>query len=190
MTDEDIFEDKAQMPKGAQLQELDELVARSLSLDEEIAGIESVLSEAKVKQRKILEEQIPAILKNAHLKNFTTDGDYKIEIKEKWSGTIALNDPRRREQQLNYLRKQGAASLISNQIIVDLDAGSNDAGWIKENLDEADIDYEEKEAVNAQSLWAWARERLKNGLELDMKTMGLFVMDKAKITPPKAKDKK
>ena len=92
-----------------------------------------------------------------------------------------------KEVPLEWLRKNGAAGIIKEEVSLRFGKGENkEAERLKSVLKKAGFkEFDVEIGVHVQTLWAWAREALRAGKSLPVSTLGIYLDHKAVITPPK-----
>lgn len=169
-------------------------------LEAEIEELEKKTKDKKEILRKKVEEQLPELMSSLNLRLFNLDDGTKIEIKPFYSASVPTQsavdkkkDPdekaallRRREGALDWLRKNGAASLIKSEVIVEFPKGAEKiANQFYKDCQTSGFAAEKEVAVNANSLTAFIKEKIEAGVAVPEDLFGLYVGKQAKFTPPK-----
>lgn len=176
-------------PDVNQLKAVEQLVNTGAQLVERINKGEALLKSLKAELHELTNTTLPDLLAAAGTSIFRIDsGPYqgwKVESKPFVAGSLPKEDDRRAVA-LQWIRDQKAGDIIKNKLAVEFERGEdNIAGEIKAKLEELGMDFELKEDVHAQTLLAFARERMKNGEDVPLSTLGLYAGRQAKIEPPK-----
>jgi hypothetical protein len=103
---QDIFEEDAGalQIKNEDLSSVGKLAKRAKELDNEIKELESVVSERKDQQRKLLEETIPAMLAELGMTSFKMGDGSQIDVKPFYSASIKEAN---RAEAYEWLRNNG-----------------------------------------------------------------------------------
>lgn len=183
---EDDF-NSAKVPTKEELAVLATALQEAVMLQTTIDSIEEVLAQHKQDLHAITTRKLPDIMLAAGTLAFKTPEGAKVEIKEFMSGSLP-KEPDARIAALTFLEKNGAGPLIKNSFFIAIGKGQKEElKALTKALKSVGVDYTRKEDVNAQSLYAWARERVKNGEPLPLDILGLYSGRVAKITIPEAK---
>lgn len=179
-------------PAQIQLQTLAQQCQAALDLEKEIEEAEQFVSAKKENLRILLERDIPAAMNAAstglwrHNTNGTT-----IELKNYVNGSLPKEEPAR-GLAFEWLECNHGGDLIKAKIGIEIgrDARRTEEVFdavklVKETLDKVGVGYEEKLDVHPQVLYAFVRERLKNGDEVPFEKLGVFAGTTAKIVVPK-----
>ena len=162
-------------------------------LDEQLKLAKSRLNTLKT---KTVPECMTAILQ----KSLTMEDGTKIEIKDFVSGSLPKDDgtkegKAKRAAGIKYLEKNEGTGLIKSSLQIDFEKSEHNMalsliGTIEKAMKEMGLEREPLEletTVNAQSLGAYARERLANGEKLDLEVLGLYSGKFAVVVPPPKK---
>ena len=186
---EDDF-NSAKVPTKEELANLGVELQAAVKLQTTIDSLEEVLAQHKQDLHQLTTRKLPDLMLAAGTLAFKTPEGAKVEIKEFMSGSLP-KEPDARVAALEFLAKNGAEPLIKNSFFIALGKGQKEElKQLTKALKGVGVDYTRKEDVNAQSLYAWARERVRNGEPLPLETLGLYSGRVAKITIPEAKSGK
>lgn len=167
-----------------ELANLSKEVGKAVSLTETIEGLEEMVKAHKAELHTLTNRTIPDIMRAAHTSLFKMDNGARVELKDFINGSLP-KEPELRKGALSWLEKNGARDLIKTSISLALGRGQkDDALAVRKALGKLGMTFIEKEDVHAQSLYAFARERMKAGKELPIETLGLYVGQVAKIELP------
>lgn len=182
---EDDF-NSAKVPTEQELSAISKELQIAVQLQTTIDGMEEVLAIKRQELHSITTRKLPDIMLAAGTLAFKTPEGAKVEIKEFMSGSLP-KEKLERDVALKFLEMNGAGPLIKNSFFIALGKGQKEElKQLTKALKGVGVDYTRKEDVNAQSLYAWARERVKNGEPLPLETLGLYSGRVAKITIPEA----
>jgi hypothetical protein len=106
-----------------------------------------------------------------------------VKIKPFYSAHISEE---RSERAFAWLRDNGYADLIKNQLAVEIRAGQdNVAGSLEHELQELGLGYTRKNAIHASTLRAWVKEMYEAGKPPPAEVFGTFCGNKSEIKRPK-----
>lgn len=169
---------------AGELANLSKEVTKAATLTETIEGLEAMLKGHREELHTLTTRTIPDIMRASHTSSHKTDKGVKVELKDFMNGSLP-KEPEARKIALGWLEKNGAKDLIKTQIALALGRGQKeDAKKVRAALDKLGMTYTSDEGVHAQSLYAFARERMKAGKELPIETLGLYMGQVAKIELP------
>jgi len=163
-----------------QLKQVGELAQKAEDLKAEVDALEQERKARKAELDKLLNNDLPAVMDEAGLSEFKTSNGRKIKVEEVVSASI----PKARlDEALSWLREQGHGDLIKHELKVSLGKGSDNivpevknALWRDYGLDPTD-----SETVHSQTLSAFCREQMANGVELPEDLLGLYAARVAKL---------
>lgn len=173
-----------QTASAGELKTLSAEVTKAAKLAETIENLEAMVKGHKEELHGLTNRIIPDIMRAAHTSLHKTDAGVRVELKDFINGSLP-KDEVGRNTALKWLEDNGAKDLIKTSIALALGRGQKEeAKKIKVALDKLGATYTQKEDVHAQSLYAFARERMKDGKELPTDLLGLYVGQVAKIELP------
>lgn len=168
-----------------QLNVLNKAINDALAKQREIDTVSTHLSELNKEYQTLTVTRIPQLMQSAGVEEFKMEDGTKIEVKDFINGTLPKDEGRRRTA-LDWIEAVGAGGLIKEAIDFSLPRGSRElSAKIKAQLKKLKIDYDAAEGIHPQTLYAFARERMKKGESVPTDLLGLFIGQVAKITPPK-----
>lgn len=161
---------------------LTDLAQEQVAAEALVASLEQQLADAKEKLREIREGRLPAVMDEIDLGSYSTKGGIEIEIKEAIRGSI----PKATESEaFQWLEDNDNANLIKRQFVIEF--GKDEEKWA--NKFEADLKKRKrqlavarKKAVNPQTLQAFVRTKLSEGVDFPMKLFGVYRQRFAKVT--------
>lgn len=153
---------------------LSKLAGEQLRAEAAVEHAGSELKAATERLRHIRENQIPQLMEQVGMEEFTTQDGVAINISEIIRGSI----PKPNEAEaFAWLEKIDQERLIKRTFTIDF--GKEEDGWA--NKFERDLaqrkkplNVKRKKAVNPNTLQAFVRERLAEGLEVPMDVLGVF----------------
>ncbi len=167
------------------------LLTDLITLEKRIETGEAFLKDLKAKRHDINTKTMPDALASLGTTVFKiSEGPFEgwgVEIKPFVAGSLPKEEDKR-EAALDWVREHQASDIIKSQLAVEFDRGEDEfADKVKALLDELGVEYEASVGIHAMTLIAFANERMKNGEEVPLETLGLFAGRTAKIKPPKEK---
>ena len=117
------------------------------------------------------------------MSNFTMADGSMIEVKPFYSASIPKD---RKGEAFEWLRKHGYDDIIKNLVSVQFGRGEDDdasklIGMIREN----GMIPSQTEKIESQTLRAWVREMVEQGVTFPTELFGAFCGTKANIKPSK-----
>jgi hypothetical protein len=177
----DMFEQDAGalQIKNEDLSSVGALAKRAKELENEIKELESVVSERKEQQRKLLEDTIPAMLAELGMTAFKMEDGSQIDVKAFYSASIK---EAHRAQAYEWLRDHGFDDIIKNTVSVRFGRGEDQlCDGLLSQLREQNYPVEQAQKVEPQTLKAWVREMVERGNEFPSELFGAYVGQKATI---------
>lgn len=147
-----------------------------------VASLEEQLSDAKERLRDIKEDRLPGIMDQIELENYSTKDGITIEVKENIRGSI----PKATEDEaFKWLEDHNNENLIKRQFLIEF--AKDQEKWA--NRFAADLrrrkrplNTKVKRAVNPQSLQAFVKSQLSEGVDFPMKLFGVYRQRFSKVT--------
>lgn len=182
-------QDSKQELEEAALKRLTRLVEEQVTAEADIARLEAQLQEAKDRLKDVSEARLPSALKDLGLTAFTTETGHEAEIEEHIHGSIPKE---KKDNAHKFLEDRGDDGLIKREFIISF--GRDEAAWAKKfqrdlQQRKKPVACEIKEAVNAQTLKAWIRKRLAEGVDLPDTCFSIHRSNVTKVTVKNAKVK-
>jgi len=178
MTDIDLLEDVA--PASNELGAIANLAEMMKVVEDEINLHESLLKQKKQELKKLAEQDLPELMQELNIKNFTMSNGSKVEVKDVISASVpsqgaidrAKDDHKQeleilQQQCFDWLRGNGLGSIIKNSVEVQFGGSEDEAcnGFTKE-LQDRQIYYKRALAVHPATLTSVIKERLSEGKEV------------------------
>jgi len=183
--DEDMFAD-AETLAGVDAdsgKQLSNLVRRLNDYQQQIDDAEEHLKELKKEKQRIAFEQIPMLMDEMGIERVDVDGA-TVQLKPFVSASIPAD---RKQEAFNWLREHGLDDIIKNDIIVSFGRGQdNMAGDVMYDLEQKGFHPEQKTHIHAMTLKAFVKERVENGLPIDLDMFGAFVARTADVKRKKS----
>lgn len=163
------------------LAELTRLAARMAQEASEVARCESELKTAQAALRITQEEELPDLMEQLGLRDFTTESGLVIRVKTNVFGSLP-KDPEKRVEALGWLEAQGYERLIKDSFNLDFDKGDHErAEALRSLLETAGYRFSRKMDVHHSTLKAFVRELLRDGNEVPMDLLGVYERKFAEI---------
>ena len=159
------------------------LAKEVLKAEEEINALEAVLNEKKKEHRNLVENRIPAAMQEIGMSNFTMADGSTIEVKPFYSASIPKD---RKGEAFEWLRIHGYDDIIKNQVSVQFGRGEDgDASGLIRVIRENGMIPLQTEKIESQTLRAWVREMVEQGVKFPTELFGAFCGTKANIKSSK-----
>jgi len=180
----DVF-DQASQKTNVDLSELIEKVNEAANVERGIKELEEMIKQQKSHLHKLRSVELPDAFAEVGMSEFVSEDGTKVKIDDFVSGSLP-KDPLKREQAITHLEDIGGEGLIKDTMTVLFEKSQhNSALSVVSDLKEKGFNVDFSSGVHAQSLMAFAREKLKEGTHIETETLGLFTGRIAKIKLPK-----
>jgi hypothetical protein len=191
-----LLEDVA--PASNELGAITEAAERVLSLEEEIRALENQLKDKGQTLKKLTEQELPDLMQELNVKDFTLTNGAKIGLVDIVSASIpsagqinrAKGDVKeellsRQKRCHNWIRKNyGEALIVSN---IEVPFGKHEdkkCSEFKKQLRKDKVFYNESTGVHPQTLKAFIRECLGKGINVPVEDFRLYTGQKVQIRRP------
>lgn len=168
-------------PTESGFDKLDALVREQVQAEEEVAEAEAALKQAQQRYRDVAERQLPELMDEMGLAEFTTRDGFKISIKEELRHSLSRD---RKAAALRWLEEHQHGDIIKRAVQVRFGQGEEDAvKRLMDALGELDMSdrAEMDRSVHASTLKALLKQLLDEGVEVPLETFGAFRQRTAKI---------
>lgn len=166
------------------LEKLSALADEALALEELTAQLEEDLKVANSALNALKSRTIPDLMAELGMESFTRNGQ-TLGIYEFVSGSLP-KDEEKRKRAIAWLESNGGGGLIKTEISMSFGKDDRDqAVQTYKMLKQAGADPKAETGVHASTLQAFARERLKNGEQIDTEMLGLYTGRVVKIKEAK-----
>jgi hypothetical protein len=165
--------------KNEDLSSIGALAKRAKELEKEIKDLEDIVDERKSQYRKLLEETIPGMLAELGMKSFKMADGSTVDVKPFYSASIKDEN---RAQAFEWLRQHGYDDIIKNTVSVRF--GRNEdrlCEGLLAQLRSQGFPVEHAQKVESQTLKAWVREMVEQGVEFPTELFGAYIGQKASI---------
>lgn len=191
-----LLEDVA--PTSNELGAITEATQRVLNIEKEIEDMKEQLKEKEQNLRKLTEQEIPDLMTELNVKNFTLTDGSKVGLVNIVSANIpsagaierARGDAKeelyeRQQSCFEWLRKNGGADLIKANVEVQFGKGEDKSCTdFKKELRERKVFYHESTGVHPQTLKAFISESISNGKNIPVEIFKLYTGQKVQIRRP------
>lgn len=168
-----------------QLTALGVVAQQALDIKAHIDMLKEAQKAANEELHALLSKTLPDMISGAGLSEFTLKGGATIQLKEYVSGSLPKDDEAR-ETALEWIRDHGGETLLKTKVVAEFGKGTgNQVAATLAALRDLDVDFSAREDIHPQTLYAWARERLRAGQPVAFETLGLEAGRMAKITEGK-----
>lgn len=131
------------------------LVTRWIDFAKRVARAEEILKDAKQKEERIREVEIPELMRANRLSSLDLDNGVSVSIEELVEVNVPKEDKEKRKAALSWLSKNGAGDLIKDTLII-IDPPAS----LVEQLAKDGIEYDRDKTVDTRSLKAWMKGAL------------------------------
>lgn len=161
------------------LSDLQRLAEQQAEADAEVKSLEAKLAAAKEKFRDLSERQVPELMDEIGMAEFTTRTGLKIKVEE----TIRAAIPKAKEVlAFAWLREHKHSAMIKRTVSVAFGKDEDDkAANLLTKLGEEGFEADDKAAVHPSTLSAFVREKLKAGEEVPLDLFGVHRQRVSKI---------
>lgn len=151
-----------------------------------ISTMEEDLKAAKKALDELASKRVPDLMAQIQVDSLTLEGGYKVELKDFVSGSLPKDDAKRKAA-IAWLEEHNGGDLITTDVIVSFGRKQhNSAGaFIVDVQNRLGVQPDVKEGVHPQTLAKFAREKIQNGEEIDLQTLGLYAGRVAKLSVAK-----
>lgn len=176
----DEADEKVSAPSAEGLQSIEQFVNRALHLINELEGLEEYAKKLRAELHDITAVKLVDALNSAGTTEFKTK-DVKVTVKDFISGSLP-KEADARNRALQWIESAGAADMIKNHLEADFDKKQdNMVAQVEELLESLGVEFVRQRDVHHSTLKSFASERMKNGEEIPLETLGLYAGRKADI---------
>ena len=164
------------LDKSENIKSLSNEVQKMESLSKEIEDIEENLKKKKKDLDVISGEVIPTMMSEMGLSQLKLMDGSQIDVKPFYNATITVAN---RESAFNWLRQNGLADIIKNEVVVSFGRGEdNKAAEYAELAKSQGLQPAQKLKVEPMTLKALVRQRIEAGQEMPTEIFSIFVGNK------------
>ena len=186
MKDVSMFDEPLAVPAKA-MEPVKALAVKAKELADSVASLEEALDAQKKALSLIEEKQLPEMMNAVGITEFKLDDGTKIGLAEAYTGSLP-KDGEKKKAALALLKKYGVDGIVKSKVALEFGVTEHNLALNTfERLKAEGLPVMFDETVHPQTLAAMARERARNGEEIDTEALGLYVRRYAKLTIPKPK---
>jgi hypothetical protein len=180
---DDSAKQAVHLPSDDELKTVGELANEQLRLEKSLAEQELLLKELKEQLTQVREFSLPAALEAFGMTSVTLRDGSKINIKQDvYAGITEEN----REAAFEWLEATDNEGLIKNEVKLPFGKGQDaEAKKLTELLSSQGYSFINSRTVHPQTLKAFIRKQLEDGLPVPMDIFSVHVKNVAVITLPK-----
>ena len=168
------------------LAQLRKNIQEMIDLETVVAQYEDDLKAAKKSLQSLRTGRLPDLMAEIQSDHFS-HGGWEVKLTDFVSGSLP-KDPEKRKLAMDWLEKHEAEGLIKTDVSMSFGKSQYDeAVTVAESLIEEGHAVNVTSGVHAQTLQAFARERIRNGEEIDAELLGLYTGKVVKATKVKEK---
>jgi len=167
-------------PTATQFERLNNLAQQLHGAELGVARAEEALAKAKERVVDISEHQLVELMEEMGLEDFTTSSGFKAKLGTKIFASIPKS---KLTEALKWLDDHNEGGLIKTQLIAKFSRGKiHDARKLANDLITQGIDASASEAVHPQTLGAWARRQLEEGIDIPLDLFGVHRRRSVKVS--------
>ena len=183
-------------PASNSLGAVTDLGQKMFDIEREIEDLQTLLEQKKQNLKKLAEQDLPDLMQELNMRDFTLNNGAKCEVEDITSGSIpsataimrAKPEDRselelRQQQCFDWLRSNNAGSMIKSNVEVqfakDEDKACNE---FTEELRKRNMFYRRSTGVHHKSLNSFIKEQLADGKDVPHDLFKIYVGRKAKLT--------
>ena len=189
----DLLEDVA--PSSNSIGAVADMAQQMFDLEKEINDLTELLKQKKQNLTKLAEQDLPDLMQELNVKDFTLNNGAKVEVQDIASGSIpsasaiqkAKGDDKaelevRQQQCFDWLRDTGNGDLIKSNVEVQFGKGEDQAcNEFTKELQDRKLFYRRAQGVHHGRLNSFLKERLSEGKEVPHDLFRVYVGRRAKI---------
>ncbi len=174
------------VPKDEDLLTISQLAHEQLRLEDEVEQAEERLKDLKDQLRAIERGKLPEALAKFRLTKFEIEGGGEVSVKDDvYAGITVENQPKA----FAWLERSGNDDLIKNEISLNFGKGQDaESQALVDTLTEQGYSFQRKRSVHPQTLKAFVRHALEEGVAIPFDTFSIHVDKVAKIKLKKKKE--
>jgi hypothetical protein len=168
-------------PTEDQLRNIAMWASEALKLNAEIEQAEALLKGLKSELSEIEDKKLPAVLMAAGMQEFTMTDGSKIEIKDVIQGGFP-KDFEKRERLCDWVSKEGGKENIKDHFELHFTKGQYEqAVALRKLLQSHNLIFDEFENIHTGTLYAFLKEKIREGTMPPFEDFGLHYFKKADI---------
>lgn len=167
------------IPRDEDLQTISQLAHEQLRLQDEVEKAEEDLKNLKDRLRAIERGKLPEALARFRLTKFEIEGGGEVLVKEEVYAGITEE---RRVAAFQWLLDTGHDDLIKNEVSLNFGKGQDEeTQQLVDILNDKGYSFERKRSVHPQTLKAFVRTALADGVPIPFDTFSIHIDKVAKI---------
>ncbi|TAK94338.1 hypothetical protein EPO05_06485 [Patescibacteria group bacterium] len=175
LTGQEVSDDK--------LRSIAHLANAQLAYEGMVAKLEKQLEDVNARLREVRETLLPDAMLEVGMSSFTLADGTKIQVDKFYQAKIPDD---KQSFAFAWLRQTGNDSLIKREVKCLFGKGEDaEAARAIQVLSTMGFNPADKSSVHPQTLKSFVRERIENGEELPTELFGVYVGNRAKLTPAK-----
>ena len=144
-----------------------------------VAELDEQLKTAKAKLLELTDRDLPDMMAEVGITNFTLADGSKLEVKQTYGARIPVVH---RDAAFAWLKEKGHDAIIKNLVSVPFGRGEDSLATDFINLAQKNgYAPDQKKEVHPQTLKAFVKEQLEKGQEVPMDLFGVFTGQRASI---------
>lgn len=144
-----------------------------------VAELDEQLKTAKAKLLELTDRDLPDMMAEVGITNFTLADGSKLEVKQTYGARIPVAH---RDAAFAWLKEKGHDDIIKNLVSVPFGRGEDSLATDFINLAQKNgYAPDQKKEVHPQTLKAFVKEQLEKGQEVPMDLFGVFTGQRASI---------
>lgn len=177
------FESMKQDISDEALRGVADLADKQVKSEKRINDLSLLLEAEQAILRDLVEVKLPDMMLEIGLESFVLSDGTSIRIEKFYAAKIPDD---KRQEAFEWLRGNGHESLIKRAISCKFGKGQDAlASKVIAALAKLKVAAEDKESVHPQTLKAFVREQIEEGKALPTDLLGVYVGNRAKVTPSK-----
>lgn len=167
-------------PSKSDLSELSQLASDLYRAELELQEAEETYKAAQRRVRDISEHQIPELMDEIGMAEFTTTSGIKISVKD----SLRVSPPAARRQECwDWIEEQGYGDLVKRNVIVGFGRNEDsDALALRDKLEAEGLAVKDERKVESATLKKFIKERLEAGDNVPLDMFGTVEYRQTKIT--------
>lgn len=176
--------DGAAQAAPASLALLNEIADQTIELERAALQMEDDLKALKKTLQQMKTQRLPEMMATLGISECVREG-WRIKISDFISGSLP-SDPERRKKALDWLTAHDGESLIKTTVELSFGRSEHNLALsIAAGLREQGLSPDIDSGVHSATLQSFARQKLKDGSDIDTEVLGLFTGKVAKLTEVK-----
>ena len=169
--------------KDSDVQRLADMVLSQITAEDRIAALSAEMEGVQADLKNLSEVGLPALMDEIGLASMIMSDGSRLVIKK---GIKANISKERQPEAFGWLRARGHDSLIKNVVTAKFGKGEEgDAQLLLDYCVEKGLVHDRKESIPWNTLAAFVKEQIADGVDIPFELFGVFETKVAKITRPK-----